>query len=230
MNACRCEKHTSEVVKRHLLIAAVLAGIFLTGFWLLPVISIPAFENPAMAAESAPGILLATISIAILVSDVVLPVPSSVVMLANGVFFGFLWGSGVSLLGAMGASLLGFRFGRVGAHFTERRIPASERARFDALLRQWGILLIAVTRPVPIVAETVSILAGTSSMRFPEYAFASLLGALPTAVLYAAAGSGFRPAVGGVGQIVALIGVALLAFGGHAAQKRFRKEVETPKC
>jgi uncharacterized membrane protein YdjX (TVP38/TMEM64 family) len=205
-------------MKSYVLLGIGLAGFFLLGFWIFPETSISVFDNPG-AVEGIPKILLAAISILLLVSDVLLPVPASVVMLANGVLFGFLPGASISLCGAMGASLLGFTLGRVGTRFVEPRISAFERARFDALLGRWGILAIAITRPVPIVAETVSILAGTSSMRLRGYSFASLLGTMPTAVLYAYAGSGIWREVSAIGQMGALAAVVLFAVGAHLVRQ-----------
>lgn len=191
--------------------------------------SIPLLEDPMATAERLPRVLLAAFSVGLLVSDVLLPVPASIVMLANGVAFGFLPGTAVSVLGAMGASLLGFGLGRLGAKFAARKIPLSERMGFDALLQRWGVLAIVITRPVPIVAETVSMLAGTSSMRWSAYTFASLLGTLPTSVVYAYAGSGFRTNASSGQQIVVFAGVCLLGLSGELLRRRLsqgRREIK----
>lgn len=207
-------------MKRYGLVAASLAVVFLLSFWLFSAMSIPLLEDPMATAERLPRVLLAAFSVGLLVSDVLLPVPSSIVMLANGVAFGFLPGTAISVLGGMGASLFGFGLGRLGARFAQRKIPLSERLRFDALLQRWGVLAIVVTRPVPIVAETVSMLAGTSSMRWSAYTFASLLGTLPTSAVYAFAGSGFRANASAGQQVVAFVGVCLLGLGGELLRRR----------
>jgi membrane protein DedA with SNARE-associated domain len=68
-------------------------------------------------------------------------------------------------------------------------VRPEEAARADYLLRRWGALAIIVTRPVPLLAETVALLAGASSMGWGRAALAALLGSLPPALLYALTGA-----------------------------------------
>ncbi|HEY9420605.1 MAG TPA: VTT domain-containing protein, partial [Thermoanaerobaculia bacterium] len=83
-----------------------------------------------------------------------------------------------------------------------RWAPAEERRRADELLRRWGDLGVIVTRPVPILAECVAILAGTSPLGWWRFLGASLLGNLPVCALYAATGA-----------TAARLGNAVLVFG-----------------
>ncbi len=71
----------------------------------------------------------------------------------------------------------------------ERLVPAEERARANTLLDRWGDMAVVVTRPVPILAETVAILAGASSMTWRRLTFATAAGALPGSLIYAIAGA-----------------------------------------
>ena len=50
-------------------------------------------------------------------------------------------------------------------------------------------MAVVVTRPVPILAETVAILAGASSMTWRRLTLASAAGALPGSLIYAIAGA-----------------------------------------
>ena len=68
-------------------------------------------------------------------------------------------------------------------------MPAAERRRADDLLRRWGDLAVVATRPVPILAETVAILAGTTALTWRRFLLTSLLGSLPPCVLYAVTGA-----------------------------------------
>ncbi len=49
---------------------------------------------------------------------------------------------------------------------------------------------IILTRPLPLIAEAASVLAGARKMNFPIFAAASAAGAIPIAVLYAVVGAG----------------------------------------
>ena len=68
-------------------------------------------------------------------------------------------------------------------------VKPDEAARADYLLRRWGALAIIVTRPVPLLAETVALLAGAAKMSWGRVASAALVGSLPPALLYALTGA-----------------------------------------
>ena len=70
-----------------------------------------------------------------------------------------------------------------------RLVPPAERARSDRLFEQWGDLAILVSRPVPIVAETLAVVAGTTSMGWTRLTVATLAGSLPACLLYALTGA-----------------------------------------
>jgi len=145
----------------------------------------------------------------LLIADVVLPVPSSIVMVAHGALFGVLWGTMLSLLGSVGAAVFGFAIGRRGGALLERAVTPAERAHASSILARWGTLAIIVTRPVPLLAETVAIMAGASSMRWPALIVSSLAGSLPPALLYALTGA----AVANLQNTALMFGVVLLVAG-----------------
>jgi uncharacterized membrane protein YdjX (TVP38/TMEM64 family) len=124
-----------------------------------------------------------------LVADVALPVPSSMVMVAHGALFGVEVGTFLSLVGSTGATLAGLGIGRRSEPFIARLIKSEERARANRVFAQWGALAIVVTRPIPLLAETVAILAGTSSLGWVRTTLAALAGSLPAALLFAMAGA-----------------------------------------
>lgn len=131
----------------------------------------------------------AALGIALLVVDVALPVPSSVVMVANGVLFGPVVGTALSMAGSLGAALLGLAIGRRSTALLERLVPADERRRAADLLDRYGVLAVMATRPVPLLAETTVLLAGASGLDVRRTALAAALGSLPAALLYALAGA-----------------------------------------
>jgi len=137
------------------------------------------------------GVLAAVLGVSLLIADVLLPVPSSLVMVAHGALFGVLIGTLLSLLGSVGAALFGFAIGRRGGRLLERIVTPAERARADKMLARWGTLAVVVTRPVPILAETVAIMTGTSSIGWARMALASFAGSLPPALLYALTGAAY---------------------------------------
>lgn len=170
------------------LVPTVLVGTALLLFAVVEAAHVPLLVDPLPAMRSA-GWVAALIGVGLLVADVALPVPSSVVMVAHGALFGLLPGAGLSVLGGLGATLAGFTLGRRGRAVVQRIATTAQLARADRLLTRWGWLGIAVTRPVPVLAETVAVLAGTSPMRWSTAALAGTAGVVVPAFLYAAAGA-----------------------------------------
>lgn len=71
----------------------------------------------------------------------------------------------------------------------QRIVPVEERTRANYLLERWGTLAIIVTRPVPVLAETMTIVAGASSLSWGKLVLASTFGSLTPAFLYALTGA-----------------------------------------
>ncbi|MBU1428941.1 VTT domain-containing protein, partial [Myxococcota bacterium] len=162
--------------------------VFLALFGLIEALGVPLLTAPTPYLEGG-GALPGLIGVGLLIIDVLLPVPSSLVMIAHGALYGVIYGALLSLIGGVGAAATGFWMGRRGVGLIERLTSAQERAAADALLRRWGTLAIILSRPVPMVAETVAILAGTTTLRWRGVLLASALGNLPIAVIYAMTGA-----------------------------------------
>jgi uncharacterized membrane protein YdjX (TVP38/TMEM64 family) len=165
-----------------------MLALFLLLFFLVEALGVPLLADPTPWLNRA-GFWAAALGVALLVADVLLPVPSSIVMVAHGALFGVVIGTLLSLLGSTGATLFGFWIGRHGEKLLDRLVPSGERERADRLLKRWGMLAIVVTRPIPLVAETVAIMAGASPLTWGRTALAALAGSLPPALLYALTGA-----------------------------------------
>ena len=161
---------------------------FLCLFFLVEALGVPLLVDPTPWLNHG-GALAAALGVGLLIADVLLPVPSSLVMVAHGALFGVLGGTLLSLLGSTGAAVFGFWIGRRGGRLLESLVAAEERARADLLLDRWGALAIIVTRPIPLLAETVAIMAGASPVGWGRTALAALAGSLPPALLYALTGA-----------------------------------------
>lgn len=176
-------------MKRYLLMMGVVMAFFLLLFLAVEALGVPLLADPTPWMKQGGGLAAAVLGMGLLVADVVLPVPSSLVMVAHGALFGVVGGTLLSLAGSLGAALFGFLVGRRGGRLLERIVTRKERAQADSLLQRWGALAIIVTRPVPLLAETVTMMAGASSMGWGRAAVAALAGSLPPALLYALSGA-----------------------------------------
>lgn len=175
-------------MRTYWLIALGLIVFFLTLFGVVRALDVPLL-NDAEAMLGMPPALAAAVGVGLLLVDVLLPVPSSFVMVAHGTLFGAVGGTALSLLGTVGATALAFALGRRGGPLLDRLVSPEERARGDRLLERYGGLAVVATRPLPLLAETVAILAGTSPMSWPRLLLAATLGALPPSLLYAITGA-----------------------------------------
>lgn len=170
------------------MVMAAMLAFFLGVFFLVEALGVPLLVDPAPWLQERSA-WAAALGVGLLIADVLLPVPSSLVMVAHGALFGVFLGTLLSLLGSMGAALFGFWIGRRGGRLLERLVTEEERERANRLLERWGMLAIVVTRPIPLLAETVAIMAGASSLGWGRTALAAGAGSLPPALLYALTGA-----------------------------------------
>jgi len=177
-------------MKRYLLIMLAMMAFFLLLFFAVESLGVPLLVDPTPWLRHG-GVLAAALGVGLLIADVLLPVPSSLVMVAHGALFGVVTGTLLSLLGSMGAALFGFALGRRGDKLLERLVSPGERARANQMLARWGSLAVVVTRPVPLLAETVAIMTGASPLGWGRMALASFVGSLPPALLYALTGAAY---------------------------------------
>jgi uncharacterized membrane protein YdjX (TVP38/TMEM64 family) len=152
------------------------------------------------------GVGAALASFALLAADVVLPLPSSALMVANGALFGVVAGAALSFAGSMAAALLGFALGRRGSAVVARVVPPEARDRAATAFARRGSAAVILTRPVPVIAEATVILAGSAGMPLRKLAAAAAIGSLPPALVYALAGT----VAAHSGSALIVIGVAVL--------------------
>jgi uncharacterized membrane protein YdjX (TVP38/TMEM64 family) len=106
----------------------------------------------AAAATGRPG--AGGVVAGLLAADVVLPVPSSVVSTAAGALFGWAPGAAVVWLGMTVGCGCAWALGRsVGRAGLRRWVGAAELARAEQITQRHGAAALAVSRPVPVLAE-----------------------------------------------------------------------------
>jgi uncharacterized membrane protein YdjX (TVP38/TMEM64 family) len=155
----------------------------------------------------------AAVLIALLAVDLFLPVPSSLVMVLSGAAFGVFWGAIVSLVGSIGGEWLGFELVRkYGLRASRRLVGDDELTRMRAVMADHGAAAVFVTRALPVVMETMSVVAGLSHMSRRTFLWSSLAGTLPVAAVYAYAGAASRDTGSLVPAVVILVAVAGTAW------------------
>jgi uncharacterized membrane protein YdjX (TVP38/TMEM64 family) len=174
-------------VRRFWTIFGAILALLLTTFLVVEAVHVAALVDPreSLHGEGAGPALL---GVGLLVSDAVLPVPSSVVMLSLGALYGAPLGIALAWCGRFAMALVGFAIGRRGGPLMARYIGEREEARARDLVERRGAIAIVASRPLPLVAETVTIVAGASGMPWRRAIVASAVGSLPEAVAYGLAG------------------------------------------
>lgn len=182
-------------MKTYFIVALLLAAFFVAGFLVAEHLGA---TNSALweawmrglgqSTESAVVVALAIIGL--LVVDLVIPVPSSVVMAASGMLLGPILGGIVSFVGAMAAACLGFWACRLGGRRAfERFVSPEEVGRTSEWFERYGTVAIIVSRPIPMLTEILSCLAGLTEVRFTTFVVAAALGTLPICFVYSVIGS-----------------------------------------
>jgi uncharacterized membrane protein YdjX (TVP38/TMEM64 family) len=195
-------------MRRLFLAGSLVALFFLAGWAACVALGVEWVSTPPESLERG-GWIGASVGIALLALDVVAPVPSSVVMVVLGKLYGFGAGAAFALTGSVLSALLAWSLGRRGERFLARWMTPAELQAADAWLARHGAFALALTRPVPILAETFALLAGARGMPLARVLTAATLGILPAALLYAWAGSAGRDAV----EDALLFGLTLLVSG-----------------
>ncbi len=211
----------ARVMRRFALLYAGLVGVMLALFVVAEALHVPYLTDPSPLRGHG-GVLAATIGVTLLVVDVVLPVPSSLVMVAHGAMFGVVGGTALSMLGSLGAFVVAFALGRGGAPVVARVVSEEGRRRADELLVRWGLVAILLTRPLPILAETVAFAAGASPARWRGAVTAATLGYLPPAAAYALAGTAAAPLSDGALVVLAVVALGLGAVAAARAGRPVR--------
>jgi uncharacterized membrane protein YdjX (TVP38/TMEM64 family) len=167
------------------LVGLAVAVVALAGLALTEALDVGVLLDPRDAMVGGGG--AAALGVGLLIADVVVPVPSSLVMLAHGALFGTVPGALLSLVGRTGNAVVGVMLGRGAASLLTRR--AAPVTPGEGLVRRWGLAAVAMTRPVPVLAESTLAAAGAIGLSAPAVVAAATVGALPEAVLYAHAGA-----------------------------------------
>lgn len=121
----------------------------------------------------------------ILVGDIVLPVPSSVVMYLNGYVLGTGYGTLLSFVSLMISSVLGYGLG--GAPRFIKLIQSKKQT--SKILEKYGGIAIILTRGIPILSESICMVCGYNKMNFKNYMTFNFIGFLPICILYAYMGT-----------------------------------------
>jgi len=195
--------------------------IVLLTFGLAVTLEIPFLVNPQYLMEQN-SLWTAVLASGLLALDIFLPVPSSIIMISSGHLFGVAAGALVSFIGMMISCAIGYYIGRLsGKLWLKEDSPNYKRSQ--EILAKWGEFALILTRPVPVLSESVIILAGAEKMPVHRALLTSALGLAPTCIIYAVVGHYAASLAANVWSFVVVVSLALLFL--LLKRKVFRKKV-----
>jgi len=194
----------------------LLCVFFLLGWWMFGEGMEDAWDAGRLTArfEEAKGWAWLA-GIGLLVADLLLPIPGTIVMSALGAVYGFWLGGLFASAGSMLAGAVGYGVGRFfNEGFAKRWLGEKDFEKGRTLFSRNGALVIAVSRALPILPEVLACMAGLLRMPFRRFLLALACGSVPMGFLFAWIGSLGRDYPGwGLGFS---IGVPAILWGAAA--------------
>ena len=157
--------------------------------------------------------LAAVAGFLLLAADVVLPIPSTVVISILGAVLGIAGGTLVATAALTLGCALGYWLGhRLGHDVTERMIGREDFQYLTHQLERYGLLMLVLCRPVPVLAEASVIAAGVAGLPARHVLAITTLANIGVAATYAALGSSAETGSGLLAALAASIGLPLVAM------------------
>jgi uncharacterized membrane protein YdjX (TVP38/TMEM64 family) len=153
------------------------------------------------------GFITAFIIILLLIADILIPVPSSIVMILSGILFGGFIGGLITLTGSMIGSIINFQLSRIlGQTRIKSWLGDKEYQTLSKIMQKYGAYTIILTRMVPLAMESTSAIAGVSNMKLKKFIVLNLVGYVPMVFYYSYTGALYKT------HISSLVTVLIIGF------------------
>ena len=196
-----------------LLVLSLLA-LILVPFFLFEKALLDLAERLLQTGRSQPATAVAVV--VLMLADVVLPVPSSVVATASGMLMGLLPGAFVTWAGMQAGALLGYVLGSsAGVPVAVRLVGQEGLDHASRLQRRWGVWSLITARAVPVLAESSVVLAGITRMRLGRFAWLTGVSNAAISLVYAFVGARALETRAFLFAFVGSIGIPGVLIGIH---------------
>lgn len=126
----------------------------------------------------------------LLMSDLLLPIPNTIIMTALGLSCGLWKGILFAFTGQMLAGLSGYGVGRLfSKRLALKLLGEKDHLLGTDLLKKNGFWVIAATRALPLLPEALSVSAGLLKMPFLHFISALACGSFAVSVIFVAIGA-----------------------------------------
>jgi uncharacterized membrane protein YdjX (TVP38/TMEM64 family) len=133
----------------------------------------------------------------LLIVDLALPVPSTIVISALGYCYGVFLGGCIASVGLMASGILGYGVGLCfGENVARKWLGDRDFENGRHIFTSRGAWIVALSKALPILPEVIACTAGLLRMPFRRFVFSLGCGSLPMGFLFAAIGHIGRDAPG----------------------------------
>jgi len=157
---------------------------------------------------------------ALLAGDILFPVPSSLVATAAGGALGAVFGTVVVATAMTVGCAVGFMLaGRLGSRCRRHVLDPVEYARIEDWFARFGVAVLVICRPLPVLAEASVLVAGAARIPLRTALLATGLANVGIAAMYATLGSLAR---GWLSFLLIFAGACILPAGAGLFTRRLR--------
>jgi uncharacterized membrane protein YdjX (TVP38/TMEM64 family) len=167
------------------LAAIVLISFFLWGDNLMNTFT----QEGSIAWLNQYGVWAWAAGIVLLVADLLLPIPATLVMAGLGYLYGPVAGGLISAVGSFMSGSLGYWLCRLmGEETTKRLLGEKDYARGKKMSGQIGGWIVVFSRWLPVFPEVIACMAGLTRMPARSFHAALACGSIPLGFTYAFVG------------------------------------------
>lgn len=143
----------------------------------------------AIARTEGSRLWVALVLFLVLASDIILPIPSSLASISCGLLLGWRMGFSISFAAMSVSSATGYALGRISSRAAAKLVGASDMASLSSFQQRFGAWTLLALRPVPVLAEASTIMAGIARQPMAQVALQLTLGNATVSLLYALVGA-----------------------------------------
>lgn len=178
------------LVKLMLVLATAFAMTFVIAR-LTGVLSVEQVEKWLTLAQQADSQYVMLLVFGLLFIDLFIAVPTLTIMILSGYFLGYQMAMVAAISGVMSAGIIGYLLSYRYGEKLERLIIRDEQQRqsLRAQFNQYGVVMILLSRAMPILPEVTACLSGISKMSFTKFLLAWTLSCVPYIAIATYAGS-----------------------------------------
>jgi len=172
----------------------ILATLFLSTFIVIKftgLLTVEDIEAMFETLKSQPSYLLGGVVILLLFADLFIAIPTMTVILLAGFFIGYPIAPLFVFIGLLLAAFTGYFLSRLWGEKLLRKIEPDENQiiQMQTLFDKHGMLVLILSRAIPILPEVSACLAGASKMPFSKFVLGWSLGTIPYLLIVTYSGS-----------------------------------------